>query len=89
MQKKLYQKELTITGTQQRGGNNKKQDVLKIQSWLTLFDFANPRSGTSTRTNSDFGPATEKAVNNFYVLNNLPATGIIDAEFFELLCAPL
>ena len=31
MQKKSYQIKFTVSGVQQRGGNNKKQDVDKIQ----------------------------------------------------------
>lgn len=89
MQKKSYQKELTISGTQQRRGNNKRQDVMKIQSWLILYDLAHPGSGTSTDIDGDFGPATEKAVNNFRGNNKMPATSIVDSELFELLCAPL
>jgi hypothetical protein len=89
MQKKSYLNELALSGPQQRGGNNKKQDVMKIQSWLTLFDLANPGSGISTGVDGDFGPATEKAVKSFQVIKKLPATGIVDSMTFEQLCAPM
>ncbi|MEI7897695.1 MAG: peptidoglycan-binding domain-containing protein [bacterium] len=89
MQKKSYQNELAFSVPQQRGGNNKKQDVMKIQSWLTLFDLANPGSGLSTGIDGDFGPATEKAVKNYQISKKLPATGIVDPILFEKLCEPL
>jgi hypothetical protein len=89
MQKKSYLKELSISGTQKRGGSNNKKDVLKIQSWLTLFDLSNPGSGTTTAIDGDFGAATEKAVRNFQKIKKLPATGIVDSKLFEKLSEPL
>jgi len=89
MQKTFYLKELTISGTQKLGGSNSKKDVLKIQSWLTLFDLANPGSGTTSSIDGDFGPATEKAVMNFQKIKKLPANGIADSKLFEKLCEPL
>lgn len=90
MQKTSYQKELLIKATQQRKGvNNNKKDIEKIQSWLNLFAMQNPNAGTATGIDSDFGPATEKAVLNFQKFNNLPQTGIVDQKLFDLLAAPL
>jgi len=90
MQKIHFTKELTITSTQRRrGANNTKKEVMKIQSWLTLFELANLGSGTLTSIDGDFGPATEKAVMNFQKANGIPQTGIVDQTLFSLLCSPL
>ena len=90
MQKNHFQKELTIAATQKRNGpNNTKKDIMKIQSWLTLFELVNPGSGTLTGIDGDFGPATEKAVMNFQKAKGIPQTGVVDAAVFSLLCSPL
>ncbi len=90
MQKTSFQKELTLSGTQTKNGvANTEKDVLKIQSWLTLFELANPGSGTLTGIDGDFGPATEKAVINFQKTKGVAQTGIVDADVFTMLCQPL
>ncbi|WP_221392545.1 peptidoglycan-binding protein [Dyadobacter sp. NIV53] len=90
MQKNNFQKELTISAIQKRNGaGNKKNDVIKIQSWLTLFAMSNPSSGTATGIDGDYGTATEKAVINFQKAKNLSETGVIDQETFSLLCEPM
>lgn len=89
MQKTSYQNELSISAVQKRGGSNSKKDVLKIQSWLTLYDLANPGSGTTTGIDGDFGPATERSVMKFQNINALPATGIVDPDVFTKLCSSL
>ncbi|WP_298547917.1 peptidoglycan-binding domain-containing protein [uncultured Aquimarina sp.] len=86
MKKTAYQKELVIKATQKRKGtDNNKKDVMKIQSWLTLFSIRNPNSGTATAIDGDFGPATERSVKNFQSFNNLTKTGIVDQELFNTL----
>ena len=88
MKKTTFKRELQITGTQRRNGNaNKKADVRKIQSWLTLYSMWNPDSGTATEIDGDFGPATEKAVKNFQKSKNLSQTGIVTKSVFDSLCA--
>lgn len=89
MQKKSYQKELSISATQKRFGANVRKDVEKIQSWLTLFAMQNPNAGTATGIDGDFGPATEKAVINFQKAHGLEQTGIVDTNLFDILAAPL
>ena len=90
MQKTFYQKELLIKATQQRKGvNNNKKDIVKIQSWLSLFAMQNPSSGTATGIDGDFGPATEKAVMNFQKVKNISQTGIVNQALFDLLASPL
>ena len=89
MQKKSYLNELYISGTQKKGGSNSKKDVMKIQSWLTLFDLANPGSGTTAGIDGDFGAATEKAVMNFQKIKKLPVNGIVDSKVFDKLTEPL
>lgn len=90
MTKTHFLKELTITATQKRNGmNNNKKDVIKIQSWLALFDLVNPNSGTLTAIDGDFGSATEKAVTNFQKAEGVTQDGVVDAAVFQLLCSPL
>lgn len=90
MQKMHYQKELTITATQKKNGvNNNKKDVMKIQSWLTLFSMTNPVAGTATGVDGDFGSGTEQAVVNFQKIKGLPQSGIVNQDVFSVLCEPM
>jgi len=89
MHKDSYLKELFIDGKQKRGGNNNKIDVLKIQSWLTLYDINNPGSGMTTGIDGDFGAATEQSVKRFQKAESLPIDGIVDSDVFEKLSKPL
>ena len=86
MKKDKYLKELTINETQKRHGDNTKKDVMKIQSWLSLYAIQNPESGTVTGIDGDFGPATEKAVKNFQKATKSSQTGIVTPQLFEKLC---
>lgn len=90
MKKTSFQNELIISHTQQRNGaNNKKKDVQKIQSWLTLFSMIHPGSATATGIDGDFGKATEKAVKNFQEAKGVPQNGIVDQATFDLLSVPM
>lgn len=90
MQKTSYKKELTIAATQKRNGpNNNKKDVMKIQSWLSLYSLSNPASGTGTGIDGDFGSATEKAVVNFQKSKGLGQSGMVTPETFSVLCEPM
>jgi hypothetical protein len=90
MQKPHYQKELTITAPQRRNGNqNNKKDIIKIQSWLSLFSMTNHGAGTATGIDGGFGPATEQAVVNFQRAKGIAPTGIVDQAVFNLLCEPM
>lgn len=87
MKKTKYLKELTISGTHKRNGeNNNKNEVMKIQSWLSLYAIQHPESGTVTGIDGDFGPATEKAVKNFQNSINVNPTGIVTQQLFEKMC---
>jgi peptidoglycan hydrolase-like protein with peptidoglycan-binding domain len=90
MQKTLWQNELTITATQKKNGaNNTKKDVMKVQSWLTLFSITNPLAGTATGVDGDFGSGTERAVINFQKAKGIPQSGIVNEQIFSLMCEPL
>jgi peptidoglycan hydrolase-like protein with peptidoglycan-binding domain len=90
MQKLSFQKELVISATQQRGGaNNTKNDVRKIQSWLTLFSMTQPSSATATEIDGDFGNATELAVKNFQKVRGVAMTGIVDQTTYNSLVEPM
>ena len=87
MQKTQYQKELTISATQKKNGdNNNKKDVMKIQSWLRLFSMSNPDVGTATGIDGDFGSATEIAVVNFQKAKGLAQSGMVTQDTFSVLC---
>lgn len=87
MKKTTYQKELSIANTQKiNGENNNKKDVMKIQSWLSLYAIQHPESGTATGIDGDFGPATEKAVKNFQKAINSAQSGVVTSQLFEKLC---
>lgn len=87
MKKTAYQKEINIPATQRRFGSNRKKEVMKIQSWLTLFAIRNPESGTATAIDGDFGPATEQAVKRFQYIHNITSNGIVTQDTFKLMCA--
>jgi hypothetical protein len=90
MQKTTYLKELSIAATQKKGGaNNNKKDIMKIQSWLSLFAMSNPNAGTTTDVDGDFGGATEKAVMNYQKAKGLTQNGIVDKSTFDLLGEPM
>ncbi|SEC20777.1 Putative peptidoglycan binding domain-containing protein [Tenacibaculum sp. MAR_2009_124] len=87
MKKSAYKKELTLRSTQERDGvNNRRNEVIKIQSWLNLYGMQHPASGTATSIDGAFGPATERAVENFQSHNGLNVTGVVDAQVFSVLC---
>jgi hypothetical protein len=89
MIKTFYQKELAISDTQQRNGPQVRKDILKIQSWLVLYEMSHPGAGTLTSIDGEFGPATDQAVKNFQKLNRLPVNGVVDDRLFAHLSAPL
>lgn len=61
---------------------DKKGQVVLIQEWLCLH-------GHHVRIDGDFGPATESAVKAFQVGSHLPPNGVVEAETFQLLIAPM
>ncbi len=86
MKKNSYKKEIVIAKTQKRKGINNRKDVMKIQSWLSLFAIQHPESGTATSIDGDFGPATESAVKNFQRAIAINQTGVVTPELFDKLC---
>lgn len=89
MKKENFKKELVLANQQQRGSQNIKKEVRKIQSWLTLYELSNPGSGTAMKVDGIFGPATEIGVKQFQQIHGLPQTGIVDAALFGMLTIPL
>ena len=89
MIKTSYKKELTITAPQSRNSSGIKKEILKVQSWLALYEMANPGAGTMTGIDGDFGPATDQAVKNFQRILKLPANGTVDQALFDRLTSPL
>ncbi len=90
MQKTQYQKELQLSATQKKNGSsNNKKDVMKIQSWLTLYTMANPAAGTAVGIDGDFGSGTEQGVINFQHAKGIPESGMVTQDTFSLLCEPM
>ena len=56
--------------------------VRRVQEWLTL-------SGSQTRIDGDFGPATEAAVRDFQRRNGFPGNGAVGAGTWAALTAPM
>ncbi len=73
-------KELKLDKDYRRG--SKGGQVQVIQEWLCL-------QGQNVAIDGAFGPATEGAVRKFQAANSLPVTGIVDANTFGNLTAPL
>jgi hypothetical protein len=72
--------DLTLDKALQRGDKNGQ--IKLIQEWLSLH-------GEHVGIDGDFGPATQSAVKDFQNKTGLAATGIIDANTFERLVAPM
>lgn len=90
MKKNHYLIELEIPNTQKRyGTQNSRKQVKKIQSWLTLYEYSNPGSGTATLIDGDFGPATALAVKNFQSAIGKSRTGVVSKALFNIMSNPL
>lgn len=85
MIKNYYLKEIAIATTQAKGQKNNSKDVSKIQSWLTLYAFLHPNSGTATSIDGDFGSATEKAIKNYQASLGITQDGVVTRELFQVL----
>ena len=72
--------ELSFEGVVKKGDRGKK--VKRVQEWLTLNKFA-------TSVDSDFGDATEACVMNFQKSKQLPQTGKVDEQTWNLLVEAL
>lgn len=73
-------KELSFTEVIRKGDEGPR--VKRVQEWLKINGFA-------TAIDSDFGPATEKCVTNFQKAKELPETGKVDRDTWDLLVTPL
>lgn len=90
MKKTAHQKELSITATQQSGGNtNTIADTIKVQSWLNLYANSNPASGAATAIDGDFGPSTKAAVINYQKATGQTRNGVVSPALFTKMCSPM
>ncbi|MDF1697904.1 MAG: peptidoglycan-binding domain-containing protein [Saprospiraceae bacterium] len=90
MVKNDYLDELDISHTQKRNGpNNTISEVKKIQSWLTLYEYNHPASGTGTNVDGDFGPATKAAVKRYQNAIGKSPSGIVSKALFKTMVNPL
>lgn len=87
MLKTNFQQELHFTGTLQNGSSG--TSVRRVQEWLCLNALHFPNSALTTALDSEFGPATERAVKNFQAVRKLPKTGVVTPELFAGLSEPL
>lgn len=89
MIKEHYKKELVVAAPMSRESAPNKKDVMKLQSWLSLYEMANPNAGTMTGIDGDFGPATELAVKKFQQASGVSATGKVNQTLFTKLVTPM
>ncbi|GAB3801325.1 hypothetical protein GCM10028819_28350 [Spirosoma humi] len=87
MLKTAFQQELLFTSTVQKGSTG--TDVRRIQEWLCLNALCYPKATLATSLDSEFGPATKRAVQNFQALLKIAQTGVVTPELFSQLSAPL
>ncbi|QHV97161.1 peptidoglycan-binding protein [Spirosoma endbachense] len=87
MIKTSYQNELLFSDTLKKGSQG--PDVRRIQEWLCLSALRYPQAVLTTAIDGQFGPATERALQNFQAVLKLPKTGIVTSELFARLSAPL
>ncbi len=87
MIKKHYKKELILKSTVRQGARGNQ--VKKIQEWLNLWRYVEPRWTNIVTIDGDFGPQTKSAVNAFQTLKRLPATGIVNTATYQVLTSPL
>lgn len=74
-------KELVFNGPYKLGDKGLKAKV--IQEWVSLH------GPLQVRVDSDFGPATEKAVKRFQQAKGIPETGVVDEATFSALTGPM
>ncbi|AKD58672.1 peptidoglycan-binding domain-containing protein [Spirosoma radiotolerans] len=87
MLKTAFQNELLFTSTIQKGSTG--TDVRRVQEWLCLNALRYPNAALSTSLDSEFGPATKRAVQNFQSLLKMPQTGVVSPDLFNKLSTPL
>ena len=87
MLKTAFQTELHFDITLQKGTTG--ADVRRVQEWLCLNALQHPNAALNTALDGQFGPATERAVQNFQSLRKLPKTGVVTPELFAKLSTPL
>jgi peptidoglycan hydrolase-like protein with peptidoglycan-binding domain len=87
MIKTAFQQELHFTATLQNGSTG--TSVRRVQEWLCLNALRFPNAALTTTLDSEFGPATERAVKNFQAASKLPKTGVVTPDLFVSLSEPL
>ena len=87
MIKTNFQQELHFTATLQNGSSG--TSVRRVQEWLCLNALRFPAATLTTNLDSEFGPATERALKNFQALLKIPKTGVVTPDLFASLSEPL
>lgn len=87
MIKTSYQNELLFASSLQK--NSQGTDVRRVQEWLCLHALRYPKAALTTALDGQFGPATERAVQNFQVVSKIPKTGVVTPDLFNKLSSPL
>jgi len=87
MIKTSYQKELLFSNPLTKGSFG--ADVRRIQEWLCLNALRFPKAALTTAMDGQFGPATERAIQNFQAVLKLAKTGVVTTDVFSLLSSPL
>lgn len=87
MIKKHYIKELNISGAVKNG--SKGYDAKKVQEWLNLHRFVDPKWYHKVSVDGAFGPQTEAVVKDFQAHKGLTADGIVGAITYRALTLPM
>jgi len=87
MIKKHYIKELNISSLLKVGA--KGYDVKKVQEWLNLWRFIDPKWFHRVSVDGEFGPQTEGVIRDFQTHKNLEVDGVVGPNTFRVLSTPM
>lgn len=88
LNRKDYEQEIKTPASVVTVGSS-KIDATKVQEWLCLHKYHTVGYNVKITIDGDFGPATASAVREFQRLNKIEPTGIVDANTWLALIAPM
>lgn len=87
MIKKHFIKELNISGLVKNG--SKGYDAKKVQEWLNLWRFVDPKWYHKVTVDGEFGGQTEAVVRDFQLHKGLEADGVVGKQTYGTLTRPM